>query len=157
MIPLKNINEKSTSQLKFGKHTPVIAAITITLVVHTQNGEINVATIRSFLLELLLASKMAGTVQPKPVINVTTDLPLIPKCHSNLSNKIDVLAKKPVCCKILKHIYKITIGIKNGKTMKNPLIKPSKHNEVHQSGEFHLMNEGLIHCTKTISLNHALN
>ena len=117
------------------KKTWQIAAITIVLVVQAQNGEINVATILSFLLELLLANKIAGTVQPNPVINVTTDLPLIPKWHNNLSNKIDARAKNPVCCKILKQIYKITIEIKNGKTKKKPLINPSITKEVHHNGE----------------------
>ena len=70
---------------------------TIALALQEINGEINIETIFSFLELLLLAIKIEGTLQPNPVIKLTTLLPLKPNLLKVLSNKIEILDMIPTC------------------------------------------------------------
>ena len=70
---------------------------TIALALHEINGEINIEITFSFLELLLLAIKIDGTLQPNPVIKLTTLLPLNPNLSKALSNKIEILDMIPTC------------------------------------------------------------
>jgi hypothetical protein len=70
-------------------------ANTITLALHATNGLIKMETIFSFLVFVLLAIIIAGTLHPKPVSKLTILRPLIPNFSNILSNNTDTLDKIP--------------------------------------------------------------
>ena len=77
-------------------------------------------TIFSFLEFELLAIITLGTLHPKPVIKLTTLLPLKPKCSNVRSNKADNLEITPLCWIKFTKVKRIIIVGKKVNTAKKP-------------------------------------